>query len=512
VDDKNFFRNHLSNSFCQLSIKVTDFPMTTPPEQPPSSPKPVIPDPQSSVFLNFDNNELAVIRTDLAGARTTMAESRTDMSVTRTDLARDRNRMAAERTLMAWIRTALAMISFGFGIDRFFKYLDKTSAPTPFTQLSEERLLGLSLMVLGVFALGGALVIHWQALQRIDRKDYKYIPDGSLGVTVAIILLFISIATFIPLLVGEVQLGEIFSLQSPILTNLTKLTIFTLMLTMGVAFSIQDLTSLIRQPSLLGRSLLSALVLFPLVVGIVLYVVDLPGRSVTALVILACAPAAPLLTKRVSMARPSLTTETLQFAASLQITLAILSVIVTPLLLAVFTAPFPSVQERIHFLQIAKQIAIVQLLPLGIGLAVRQLAADFANNIQPFLVKVANTAFIVLAIFLAGLSYNLLPSVDVRVFWASAAIALLGLLIGHVLGGPTFETRSSLAIGTIARNAGLALYFLVLNDRPLAIPSVVAYLVVGALVSLPYNVWVKKQMNQSADQSMTETTPSLSDA
>jgi uncharacterized membrane protein YidH (DUF202 family) len=485
--------------------------MTTSPEQPPSSPKTVIPDPQSSVFLNFDNNELAVIRTDLAENRTELAENRTTMSVTRTDLARDRNRMAAERTLMAWIRTALSMISFGFGIDRFFKYLDKTSAPSPFTQLSEERLVGLSLMVLGVFALGAALVIHWQTLKQVDRKDYKYIPGGSLGVTVAIVLLFISIATFIPLLVGEVQLGEIFSLQSPLLKNLAGLTIFTLMLTMGIAFSIQDFASLFRQPSLLGRSLLSALVLFPLVVGIILYVFDLPSRSITALVILACAPAAPLLTKRVSMARLSLTTETLQFAASLQITLAILSVLATPLLLAVFTAPFPSIQERIHFLQIAKQIAIVQLLPLGIGLAVRQIASDFADEIKPFLVKIANTAFIVLAIFLAGLSYNLIPSVDVNVLWASAAIAILGLIIGHVLGGPTLETRSSLAIGTIARNAGLALYFLVLNDRPLAISSVVAYLIVGALVSLPYNIWVKKQMKQSAEQAMATTMPSLSD-
>jgi uncharacterized membrane protein YidH (DUF202 family)/predicted Na+-dependent transporter len=389
---------------------------------------------------------MAVIRTDLAQDRTGMATERTGLSEIRTDLARDRNRMAAERTLMAWIRTALAMISFGFGIDRFFNYLNKTSAPTTLTELSEERLLGLSLMVLGVFALGGALVIHWQTLQRIDRKDYKYIPGSSLGVTVAIVLLFIGVATFIPLLLGEVQLGEIFSLQSPLITNLAGLTIFTLMLTMGVAFSIQDLLSLLSQPGLMGRSLLSTLVFFPLVVGIVLYLFDLPGRSVIALVILACAPAAPLLTKRVSLARVSLNTDTLKFAASLQITLAILSVVVTPLILAVFTAPFPSVKDRIDFLQIAKQIATVQLLPLGIGLAIRQAASEFADEIQPFLVKIANTAFIVVLIFLAGLSYNLIPQLDVSILWASAVIAALGLLIGHLLGGPTVETRSSVAI------------------------------------------------------------------
>jgi putative membrane protein len=38
------------------------------------------------------------------------------------ELALDRTRLAHERTMMAWIRTSASMISFGFGIYKFFDY------------------------------------------------------------------------------------------------------------------------------------------------------------------------------------------------------------------------------------------------------------------------------------------------------------------------------------------------------------------------------------------------------
>ena len=81
-----------------------------------------------------NNNELAIQRTDLAQTRTDLAAERNVLAQTRTDLARERTRAAQERTLMAWIRTSLSMVSFGFGIDRFFSYLNKTS-PGDFLEL-----------------------------------------------------------------------------------------------------------------------------------------------------------------------------------------------------------------------------------------------------------------------------------------------------------------------------------------------------------------------------------------
>ena len=51
---------------------------------------------------------------DLAVKRTTTLD-------TSTRLAFDRTRVAYDRTMMAWIRTATSLITFGFGIYKFFQ-------------------------------------------------------------------------------------------------------------------------------------------------------------------------------------------------------------------------------------------------------------------------------------------------------------------------------------------------------------------------------------------------------
>ena len=459
----------------------------------------------SSPFAGMSNTELAVVRTDLASDRTDMATHRTELSTkrtglavdrtdlaeTRTELARERTRAAEERTLMAWIRTSLSMISFGFGIDRFFKYVNATDAPSQVNQLSEERLIGLSLIALGIVALIGALIGHWATLRSLEEREYKYAPGGSLGFTVGVVLLFIGLAAFLPLIVGEVQLGEIFSVDNPVLQTLAGMVIFVIMLTMGVSLVPERLLTLFRQPQLLGRSLIATLVVYPLIVTGVILLLDVSPRSSIALIILAAAPAAPLLTKRAKMAGANVSV-----AAGLQILLAISAVVVTPLLLSLFAAPFPAARQSIEFLTVAKQIAIVQLLPLGIGILVRRVAADLADEVSSLMMTIANTMFLVLAFFLVAISINLVPQFTLKSLIAFAIVALAGLIAGHVLGGPDLSSRAAVATATIARNAGLALFIAIANNQPATVPSIVAYLIVGAVIATPYNVWVKVQLKK----------------
>ena len=103
-------------------------------------------------------------------------------------LAGDRNRMASERTLMGWIRTSLAMISFGFGLAKFFDYLQETQ-PQKASELGKgPEYVGQFLLFLGTFLILVAAIAHWRRLTLLDRGEVSYRSRFSLGLLVALVL------------------------------------------------------------------------------------------------------------------------------------------------------------------------------------------------------------------------------------------------------------------------------------------------------------------------------------
>jgi BASS family bile acid:Na+ symporter len=72
-------------------------------------------------------------------------------------------------------------------------------------------------------------------------------------------------------------------------------------------------------------------------------------------------------------------------------------------------------------------------------------------------------------------------------------VASLG--IGHALGSPDDDKRSILAISCIARNVGLALFIAILNKvERQVIATLVAYLIVGAVLGVFYSIWNKRKL------------------
>ncbi len=72
---------------------------------------------------------------------------------TSTELARERTREAADRTLMAWIRTGLSLISFGFGIGKFYDYLETAELEKSLDPLRSTQWIGGALISLGVLSI-----------------------------------------------------------------------------------------------------------------------------------------------------------------------------------------------------------------------------------------------------------------------------------------------------------------------------------------------------------------------
>ncbi|WP_254446896.1 bile acid:sodium symporter [Dolichospermum sp. UHCC 0259] len=182
-------------------------------------------------------------------------------------------------------------------------------------------------------------------------------------------------------------------MHHPLLLIFVKITIFSLMLAIGCNLCFEEMLSLWRKPALLFRALLAVVVLVPVVVILLLKLFNLPTEVMTGLALLAASPGAPLTTKRAQMAGCRFS-----YSASLQLTLAILAVLITPVTLGIFFSLFQHLAEKVTILEVARQVIMVQFLPISIGLLLQKFLPQFAENIAQPLNFIADILFLVLVI------------------------------------------------------------------------------------------------------------------
>jgi BASS family bile acid:Na+ symporter len=271
---------------------------------------------------------------------------------------------------------------------------------------------------------------------------------------------------------------------------LVKATIFSLMLSTGVNLSLEKMLSFWQKPAQLFRALFAVVVLVPLVVFILLKCFYLPPEVMIGLVLLAASPGAPLTTKRSQMAGARF-----RYSASLQLTLALLSVIITPITLSIFAVFFQGIPDKVKILDVAQQVMMVQFLPVILGLLLQKYGAKYAEAIARPLTIVSNGLFLVLIILASIVGLPLMFKIWGLPLVAIAIMVIISLAIGHFLGGSDEDTRSILAISCIARNVGLALFIAVLNDiQKQVVPTLIAYLVLGSVFGILYSIWYKRKL------------------
>jgi BASS family bile acid:Na+ symporter len=276
----------------------------------------------------------------------------------------------------------------------------------------------------------------------------------------------------------------------PLLLILVKVTIFSLMLSLGINLSLEKMLSLWRKPALLFRALLAVVVLVPLVVIILLKLFNLPLEVMTGLALLAASPGAPLSTKRSQMAGARFL-----HSASLQLTLALLAVLITPLTLAIFATLFDKLSEKVTLLEVTKQVTMVQFLPVTLGLLLQKFTPKLTEKLAKPLTFIANALFLLLIVLACIVGLPLMFKVLGLPLVAIAMMVIASLSIGHALGGPDDDKRSILAISCIARNVGLALFIAILNDvQKQVIPTLIAYLILGAVLGVFYSIWNKRKL------------------
>ena len=277
------------------------------------------------------------------------------------------------------------------------------------------------------------------------------------------------------------------------LFTLAELLVFAMMLGIGMRVDAAARRPLREDRGVLFRGLASVLFVVPLVAFGLLALVRLDAAMATGIAILAASPGAPMTTRRVTMGGGDPI-----FSSNLQLTSALLAVLVTPLLYAAFYGFFDLLVGRIGPWTVVGQVAKVTFLPAGLGFAIQRIAPRWTSSIEPWVAKLANVLLALMGLALvAALIFEprLRGKLDVGLVPIAAVVAwvVLSLVLGHALGGPSRKTRAAVAIAGIARNLGLALYILGLSDAGQdAVPMVFVYAVVGFVLAIPYGIFIKR--------------------
>jgi BASS family bile acid:Na+ symporter len=253
-------------------------------------------------------------------------------------------------------------------------------------------------------------------------------------------------------------------------------------LALGLRASFADATWLLRRPAKLGRALVAMNVIVPLFVAALISQFTLRPIVRVVLMALAVAPIPPFLPSKALRGGGDS-----GYTIGLFVVASVIAVVFVPIAAAIFGA-------KVSVVSIASIMLVTVLAPLTIGMVIRRWAPAFAMRwAKP--VSIAGLAALVVA--LIPIAIIALPIATAAVVGEGTLLALaafvgVGLLVGHVLGGPRRSERTVLALTTSTRHPGVALAVasaISAEDDKIVLATMFLYMLVCALVSVPYSLW-----------------------
>lgn len=273
-------------------------------------------------------------------------------------------------------------------------------------------------------------------------------------------------------------------MESGLLTVM-KVSVTALILAIGMDSTLADLTHLLRRPALLARSLLAMYVAVPLAALGAVHFLDLPLGVEMALLVLAISAGAPLLPRKMMHLGDG------AYIFSLVVTSSVLAIFTVPAWLTVL-APLFGRASSLTPSDVAHVVLRSFLAPLLVGMLLRALAPRLIERIADRLILILGGVLAISALLLLVTHWSLLAEAGLPALSALAGISLVGLLIGHLLGGPDPEDRTALAVACSTRHLGIAVLIAAAAPGARTAALVLAYLVASAAVTIPYLRWRRR--------------------
>lgn len=279
-----------------------------------------------------------------------------------------------------------------------------------------------------------------------------------------------------------------------------QLSVILVVFSLGLQANFAVAISLFRRPSLLFRSLFSMNVVMPVFAAFMAATLHLDPAVKIALVMLAVSPVPPLLPgQQLKLGGSS------SYVGGLLVSAALFSIVLVPLTIEVLGKIF-SHDVHIGPLAVGKIVGLTVLLPLAAGMLLRRLAPDFAGKAAPPLSRISVLLLLAASIIpLVAFAPSMTNMLGNGTLLAIVVFVMVGVAVGHLVGGPDLSERSTLALATASRHPGLALAIASANypgQRRNVAAVVLLYLIVKAIVLIPYNSWRKRQLHSHGQHAL----------
>lgn len=268
-----------------------------------------------------------------------------------------------------------------------------------------------------------------------------------------------------------------------------KVSIVAIVFALGLNARPKDLLHLVRHPALAARSALAIMLVMPIVAVLLVKFVGLSAPVAIMLIALSLAPTPPILPRKQLKAGGDAS-----YAISLLATMGLVSILWIPLALELIQRVL-GVPLDIAAPKVASVVAVTILVPLLVGIALAFFAPPLAAKLAPIVSKAGLLLLVVVALLILVSQWRHMAGlVGDGTVLAFVAFVVVGLAVGHALGGPDPGDRTVLALATASRHPGLALAVAHVNfpESKALVPAVLLFLIVNIVVSIPYVTWRKR--------------------
>jgi BASS family bile acid:Na+ symporter len=280
-----------------------------------------------------------------------------------------------------------------------------------------------------------------------------------------------------------------------VVKNLLMFSVMILMLGVGLRTAFGEVLDVAKRYQLVMRGVLANFLVVPVVFYLALNWGPFRPDVVIGLLIMAAVPIAPMVPPFAGAAKGDV-----PYAVGLMTIVALLCVPLTPLILEL-CLPKSEAGLEIDGLRIIQTLLTVQLLPIGLGMAINHFSRKWTEKLLVVVPKVGQIGLVISIVLIIALQGKLIIELGVLPNVAVVLAIIVALLIGDLMMlGETASRRRSLALATAIRNVALGL--LIVNNNYPGTPAVAVVLVFGILsmfVAVVYGkVTVRSETQSSA--------------